>query len=190
MTITKIRDNQPWADIVSEERDLPTLNDALASLQKDLERLRLATEHIEESKEAAREATEAGRQVAQRAAGLAGSTASLVDRLERVDFPSRLDKLDATVSALQVGLQTTQGRLENVERHLQDAVQNSGTATIKNVQAVGRAVAAAQASIEALAEQQSRQVEATRRLRMLLYGALGGLGILVLMSLAVLLRQT
>jgi hypothetical protein len=38
------------------------------------------------------------------------------DTIEKIDFPIRLDKLDATISGIMAATQTTQGRVDNLER--------------------------------------------------------------------------
>ncbi|MCJ7554779.1 MAG: hypothetical protein MUO34_12955 [Ignavibacteriaceae bacterium] len=40
-----------------------------------------------------------------------------------MDFPTRLDKIDATVSAINQGLQNTQTRIGDIERNLKDDFQ-------------------------------------------------------------------
>lgn len=103
-----------------ETSGVANLNDALGALESELERLKSAADQIETSKQAAREAVEAAQRVGEAASALTGPTTALVERLDKVDFPSRLDKVDATVSALGVELQNIQGRLDGVERSLKD----------------------------------------------------------------------
>lgn len=38
------------------------------------------------------------------------------ETIEKIDFPTRLEKLDATVSGIMAATQTTQGRVDNLER--------------------------------------------------------------------------
>lgn len=52
------------------------------------------------------------------------STNSLIKKIDSIDFPSRLDKLDLTVSAVNQGIQNLQGRLESMERNLKDDLAN------------------------------------------------------------------
>ncbi|HOX83099.1 MAG TPA: hypothetical protein PLS08_08710, partial [Chryseolinea sp.] len=54
---------------------------------------------------------------------LAAETNKLVEKIDKVDFPVRLDKLDATVSSINQGLQNTQQRIGDVERNLKDDLQ-------------------------------------------------------------------
>jgi len=51
---------------------------------------------------------------------LSSETEKLVNKIDKVDFPTRLDKLDATVSSINQGLQNTQQRLGDIERNIKD----------------------------------------------------------------------
>lgn len=51
---------------------------------------------------------------------LSSETEKLVNKIDKVDFPTRLDKLDATVSTITQGLQNTQQRLGDIERNIKD----------------------------------------------------------------------
>jgi len=51
---------------------------------------------------------------------LSSETEKLVNKIDKVDFPTRLDKLDATVSSINQGLQNTQQRLGDLERNIKD----------------------------------------------------------------------
>ena len=102
-------------------RDLPTLNDALGALHDDLLGLRSAAELVGESAAGARQTAAAASEVIAGARTLAVPTQSLLDRVDRIDFPARLDKLDATTAALFTGLQSSQARLDTLDRALRDA---------------------------------------------------------------------
>lgn len=49
---------------------------------------------------------------------------SFHERIERIKFPERLDKLDATVSGIMVAVQAIQSRLDLVERNLTDRLKD------------------------------------------------------------------
>lgn len=49
---------------------------------------------------------------------LGNTTATLIKKIESVDFPKRFDKLDATVSSINQGLQNTQTRICDLERNI------------------------------------------------------------------------
>jgi 5-bromo-4-chloroindolyl phosphate hydrolysis protein len=54
---------------------------------------------------------------------LSSETEKLVNKIDKVDFPTRLDKLDATVSSISQGLQNTQTRIGDLERNIKDDLQ-------------------------------------------------------------------
>jgi chromosome segregation ATPase len=112
--------------------DLNDTNNALIELQKELENLKNATTLLATTREAASDAIRAAEKSVVAVVGLTDNTAKLTDRtadlvkkIEGIDFPSRLDKLDATVSSVNAGLQNTLSRLESVERNLSDRFQTS-----------------------------------------------------------------
>jgi uncharacterized phage infection (PIP) family protein YhgE len=45
------------------------------------------------------------------------------DKIERIAFPERLDKLDNSVSSIVLAIQSTQNRIENLERNLTDRIK-------------------------------------------------------------------
>ena len=99
--------------------DITTVNDHLVELESELERLSKATNEIATAKEAASEVMSASqsmlstlKQVAADFQHLSESNKSVtrkideaLDSILKVDFPSRLDKLDNTVSAVNIGCQ-------------------------------------------------------------------------------------
>lgn len=189
MTTTNTGNGQPVGPSGFSPQNLPALQDALGSIESDLERLRSAAVQLEQSQQAATDAAETGRQVSQTAAGLTDQATKLLDRLDRVDFPLRLDKLDASVSALQVGLQTTQGRLDNVERNLQDAVRRAQERLDKVEPNLQDAVRRAQEHLERLvAQHAATQNQALQRLRLLLFGGLALQVVLVVLAVLIYMR--
>ena len=46
----------------------------------------------------------------------------LTNKLDQVDFPSRLDKIDATVAGINQGVMNLQGKLDNTERNLREKI--------------------------------------------------------------------
>ena len=48
-----------------------------------------------------------------------------LDRVDKVNFPERLDKMDATISGIMTAVQSIQGRLDIVERNITDRLKDS-----------------------------------------------------------------
>jgi chromosome segregation ATPase len=46
------------------------------------------------------------------------------DRVEKINFPERLDKLDANIAGIMAALQAIQSRLDNVERNIADRLRD------------------------------------------------------------------
>lgn len=49
---------------------------------------------------------------------------TLYEKIDRINFPQRLDKLDATVSGIMTAVQSIQGRLDIIERNLTDRLRD------------------------------------------------------------------
>jgi uncharacterized phage infection (PIP) family protein YhgE len=67
--------------------------------------------------------------------GLASAATKLIEKIDKVDFPSRLEKLDATVSSINQGLQNTQSRIGDLERNIKDDIQAKSKELISKVEA-------------------------------------------------------
>lgn len=44
----------------------------------------------------------------------------LVDKIEGINFPNRLDKIDSAITSVNIGLQNSQTSISNIERKLED----------------------------------------------------------------------
>jgi len=64
---------------------------------------------------------------------LSSETEKLVTKIDKVDFPTRLDKLDSTVSSINQGLQNTQTRIGDLERNIKDDIQAKAKDVISKV---------------------------------------------------------
>ena len=159
-------------EVSTPVEDAPTLGAALGQLETELGRLRSAADQIETSKQAATEAVRAAGQVGGAAAALAGPTAMLVDRLDRVDFPARLDKLDAAIATLGVSVQNTQARVNAVETTLRGEVARAAEQAERRAADTERA---------AVTRAEAAQTSAGQ-LRTLAFVALGLLVVLVVLA--------
>jgi archaellum component FlaC len=49
---------------------------------------------------------------------------SFYDKVVQINFPERLDKVDANVAGIMAAIQSTQSRLDNIERNLSDKMRD------------------------------------------------------------------
>ena len=95
----------------ADTQDLRTASSALAALEHELANLKKATDHIQESKEAAQQAVDAYRRLHEQSKGLVEPVENLIERIDAVHFPSRFDKLDASMTGVNSALQNVQGQI-------------------------------------------------------------------------------
>lgn len=110
---------------------IQVVNDALLGLQQELEKLRTAAELVGDAKDSALSSIEAADAVRKSAVsvietvgGFAEKVEGLAKRIEGVDFPTRLDKLDATISGINAGVQNSMSRFDSVERNLSEKIKS------------------------------------------------------------------
>jgi chromosome segregation ATPase len=111
------------------------LNKSLAKFEDELSKLKTASDEIEKAKEIANdtisasikslaEVTENSKKLQQSSIELINTVEQLLSKIDRVDFPSRLDKLDASVVGINSAIQNIFTRFDSVERNLKDDIQS------------------------------------------------------------------
>jgi chromosome segregation ATPase len=121
------------------------INEELKKLKKSLERLDNYTTEIGSAKDAATSVVEAIGEVqnsystsiksidtevsslVETNKPLIEKLSELTNKLDQVDFPSRLDKIDATVAGINQGVMNLQGKIDNTERDLRDQLGKVST---------------------------------------------------------------
>jgi uncharacterized phage infection (PIP) family protein YhgE len=99
----------------------------LSSLSNETEKVILTTRDIQSGIQAEHESL----------AKLREQIASFHDKVDRINFPERLDKLDATVSGIMSAVQATQSRLDNIERNLTDRISDLSKSQEKAFHLIG-----------------------------------------------------
>ncbi len=99
----------------------------LVEFEEELSKLKKAVDFID----AAKTTTEAAGTVVKNFIDLKSEFENLSDRIkklvnevDKVDFPSRLDKVDVTISAINSNISNLQARIESLERNIKDALDN------------------------------------------------------------------
>jgi len=129
--------------------NLELINNSLAELEQELEKIKTAKELINamqtsakltideaqkavqnfkeiteklmsESKKVNNETIRKTKELQKNTIELTNSVRELIGKLDRVDFPIRLDKLDTSVSGINTSIQNIFGRFETIEKNLKD----------------------------------------------------------------------
>jgi chromosome segregation ATPase len=122
------------------------INKSLGELEEELTKIKTASEMIQEAKETANKivkeskkimsvlitnskkatdsAVKESKKLNKAASSLLKAVDTLMEKLDKVDFPTRLDKLDATVSGINSSIQNVLSRFDSVERNLKDDFDN------------------------------------------------------------------
>jgi chromosome segregation ATPase len=94
--------------------DTPAISQSLAELEEELQRLKSAAEHIEASKEAALKAAETADGVRASTGDLSESAQRLVEEIDDVDFPSRIDKINASIESVEAEVEGIRSEVDGV----------------------------------------------------------------------------
>ncbi len=126
--------------------DLIQLNDSLAKLEEELSTLHSAATLIEQaqnsinnlkkiteniiqkSTEATNLTIQEAKKLNQAAIKLFNAVVILLKKINAIDFPTRLDKIDTTVSGINVAVQNTINRLDIIEGNLKSEIQHNFSA--------------------------------------------------------------
>lgn len=122
--------------------ELNEINDSLAELEEELSKLKSASSMIAEAKNTAqttieeskkifeviisnsKEATDftiqESKKLNESAQKLLNAVDILMNKLDKVDFPTRLDKLDNSVTGINIAIQNIFGRIGTVEKNLKE----------------------------------------------------------------------
>ena len=122
------------------------INENLNELEEELNKLNSASELISKAKDTAEKniietkdiisklvkssektldkTVKESKQLAKVSKELAKNVELLVGRLDNVDFPVRLDKIDTSVASINVGVQNIQGRVDLLENNLKNDLNN------------------------------------------------------------------
>jgi len=125
------------------------LNKSLAKFEDELSKLKTASDEIEKAKEIANdtisvsikslaEVTENSKMLQQTSIELINTVEQLLSKIDRVDFPSRLDKLDASVVGINSAIQNIFTRFDSVERNLKDDIQSKASVIYEKLSTIKR----------------------------------------------------
>lgn len=109
---------------MAELMKLPSLNEALGSLQDELIRLKGTVDLLNQNKEATLEVVRAAIQVNDAVIQLSEPTKALVDQIAQVDFPVKLNNIFKAISAFGASFQTLQEAIDVLDRTINSSLSN------------------------------------------------------------------
>ena len=117
--------NKSLGELEEELSKIKSASDMITDAKKTTEKTisetkEIMSDMIKESKKATDSAIKESKKLNKAAASLMGAVGKLMGKLDKVDFPTRLDKLDTTVSGINSGIQNVLSRFDSVERNLKD----------------------------------------------------------------------
>lgn len=112
--------------------DIADTAEHLGKLQSELQKLRTATDEIDSARSAARSVIDAGESVLPKLEDLADTTRvtneqarESFEAIAKVDFPLRLEKLDTTISSINISSQNLATELQDQRRALETVSDQS-----------------------------------------------------------------
>jgi len=99
---------------------LDDINVALEGLENELKNTKSASETIKKASDILNQFSAHSGELKRATQNLVDATGNLIEKINKIDFPSRLDKLDNTISGVIADTRNIQSRLESVERNLND----------------------------------------------------------------------
>lgn len=102
----------------------PELLQKLGEFQDELNKLNTATEEIKEAGKIAKGSSELSGKILKTFSEFIEPTSNLIDKIEKVDFPLRLDKLDVAITSINSGMNNLIQRIDSVEREIKDKIES------------------------------------------------------------------
>ena len=99
----------------------------LVELEEELIKLKKAVEYIEGAKTIVTSAEKSVKLIEtllKEYTSMKETAKTLILKIDKIDFPSRLDKMDFTISSINQNISNTQARIESVERNIKDEVRS------------------------------------------------------------------
>jgi len=99
----------------------------LVELEEELIKLKKAVEYIEGAKTIVTSAEKSVKLIEtllEEYTSMKETAKTLILKIDKIDFPSRLDKMDFTISSINQNISNTQARIESVERNIKDEVRS------------------------------------------------------------------
>lgn len=109
----------------------------LASLEGELIKLKSSVEYIEAAKvsvESAEKIIEGAKNLQAKVEDHAKLIEELIKKIDKVDFPSRLDKIDTSVATINQNISNLQTRMEVIDKSIKDDLKNHSVHLLKEIE--------------------------------------------------------
>lgn len=106
---------------VIPQKHLELINELKNEFEKEIKRLTNESESIGNT---TKELQKTVKSEIESVGQLRDAIKSFHDKIVQINFPERLDKIDATVAGIMAAIQSTQSRLDNIERNLSDKLKD------------------------------------------------------------------
>jgi hypothetical protein len=108
----------------------------VVKLEEELSKLKSAVEYIESAKlsiESASKIINTITKMKEEFEKLSISAHLIIQKLDKIDFPSRLDKLDSNISSANQNITESLGRVESNERGVRDELKSSSKSVLNEI---------------------------------------------------------
>ena len=106
-------------------KEVYDINKTLGELEEELSKIKSAASIIDAAKVSTTETISQLKKLSNTSIKLHEGVNNLMEKLDKVDFPSRLNKLDTTVSGLSTSIQNIFGRFDTFETSFNEKLKNT-----------------------------------------------------------------
>lgn len=118
---TKLKESSD--ELINKSSD--TFSSAETLFDKNINDLQVnLSSFIQEQNDASKVIAKDAKNLSESSAKLINSVGDLLKKIDGIDFPNRLDKLDMAVGSLNIGIQNIQGRLDKTETNINKNLDN------------------------------------------------------------------
>jgi len=118
---TKLKESSD--ELINKSSD--TFSSAETLFDKNINDLQVnLSSFIQEQNDASKAIAKDAKNLSESSAKLINSVGDLLKKIDGIDFPNRLDKLDMAVGSLNTGIQNIQGRLDKTETNINKNLDN------------------------------------------------------------------
>ena len=121
--------NETLTELEEELTQIKTASEMISDAKETAENTinetkEILSELIEQSEKSSNTAIKESKKLNKTTTSLVKNVDTLMGKLDKVDFPIRLDKIDNSVTSINVGIQNIQNRIDSVENNIKKDFDN------------------------------------------------------------------